>query len=138
MMIFLCFLIYLHCNKAKLILKISITLSLIVVIHLSINTICYQPKQLTNIKGLVIDVKQKENSNLLIVKKGAYKVYIYDSSNQTIKPGYIIKAQGELLEMQEARIINGFDYKNYLIVSSLSKCAYVKSLSSSENGLMHA
>ena len=115
LLIFLFFLIYLHCNKAKLILKISITLSLIVVIHLSINTICYQPKQLTNIEGLVIDVKQKENSNLLIVKKGAYKVYIYASSNQNIKPGYIIKAQGELLEMQEARIINGFDYKNYLI-----------------------
>lgn len=106
-------------RKNRYLFYIMISLSIILFILYFIRKEIIYDKNMTSFKGTVVDVIKKEYYNRILLKKGIYKIYVYDYDFLDIKIGDIISVQGESREISGPRIPNSFDYQKYYYSNSI-------------------
>ena len=110
-------------KKCKAIFLLSLCLSVVILLIFLIKenrTIDYS----CNFESKVLSVYRNDNYTKLIVRKGGYKVLVYDYGNTLVKVGNIIRVSGEIKDIDTFFIESDFDYKKYL---HYQDCMYVVS-----------
>lgn len=102
-------------KNSKIILKVSIILSILILSHFLYLKASYSYVYIDNISGVVIEVDYKNDYKSYLVKSGKDKYLIYDYSlNLSINYGDVIEVKGKSRPIDDVRIKGSFDYKKYL------------------------
>lgn len=107
------YIVYIY-RKNKSFFKILFLIAIAVIIMFLIFEKITTKKTITQIEGTVINIEEKETYNLLVIRKGLTKVYVYDQNKTSFLIGYKIKASGEALETAGERVPGEFNYEEYL------------------------
>jgi len=98
-------------NLYKIMFFLLITISLVYLIY----RVVIRDKGYSEVTGIVMKIEEKEGYNKLIIKKGIYKVIVYDYSFAKLDIGDKIYAKGENKKIIKNSNEYEFNYFNYLI-----------------------
>lgn len=102
------------CSKYKIIFRVFLFLSIVICFNFTIANHVFEMQDFNSVEGFIIDIKEKETYNRLLVRSSFKKYYVYDSDKTAFNLGVKILAKGEKLEIKEKQIAMSFDYKAYL------------------------
>lgn len=105
--------LYFIYKKNKKLFFLMIMVNTLIFISFIIHFILIKDKSLNSFNGIVININHYENYNKLTLKKGIYKVLIYDYDFLDIKIGDYISVSGINKEITQNRIEGLFNYKKY-------------------------
>ena len=126
---FLCFYLFYLYRKNKTLFLIAIILITIISILFLVRHLLIFDKGLTSFQGYVVSVAKKEYYNRLLVKKGIYKVYVYDYDFLDIKVGDIVTITGTSKKIEQNHLPNLFNYEKYYYSQSIISIIKAEDLS---------
>ncbi len=114
LIIFILYLLYLFIKSYKYAI-VTIILFLFLLLNLGIRYIKYNKKEsnTVNLQGVIVSVKEKTNSNQIIIKCNGLKYLFYDET-KSLKLGDNINVRGNLSNNESNHIPYLFNYSLYL------------------------
>ncbi len=101
-------------RKNKLLFKASVVLIASVFIHFLLLEYFVKPDNNSTFSGKIVDLEKKEKHQKITLKKGVFKLLIYDYDFRNLSVGDIVQGKGLALDVDPERIEGGFNYKDYL------------------------
>lgn len=112
LIILILFLIFIYKNNKKLCLIMIIT-DIICIISYVVHLLTIKDYSLTSFEGIVININYYDKYNKITVKKGIFKVLVYDYDFLNLQIGDYLYVDGINKEITTNRIEGLFNYKNY-------------------------
>jgi len=126
------FYVYFLYSKYKIIFRVFLFVSVVFGFSFFIYNHLYKVTEIEEIQGIVIEIKEKDSYNQILVKSYFKKYYVYDSDKSPYRLGAKILVKGENVKIKKNQIAMAFNYQEYLIhqkIVGVIKASSIKVLS---------
>lgn len=112
--------------KSRYLFWVTLFLSIIFYLNININK---EVDIKTSFKGQVIKVEEKDTYHRLLVISNNSKIIVYDYDYFIFEVGDVIDVNGQVMNIENNRVWNAFNYKEYLRYSNIDYVIQAENLS---------